>query len=220
KVFDRILHSWDHSRIAADATAPGVSEQVDLARRSGRIPDFFAQSAMEHSLSLAVFGTDAQHPHGRPGCSTASRTILFSTNIAFESADCAHLDWRLNRILCLAAAQAVSHAGLELSRLLCGVFCSAWKELLSGADLSHAVGSRRGSDRVGSHQATRGVAQACNSRCLAGKWDLFGARSCAGIVPRQIYFLYALPPLQTAGHGALARSSEAAAVVCRPVWLE
>src|SRR5437764_6852435 len=150
KVFDRILHSWDHRWIASDATAPGFSEQVDLARRSGRIPDLFAQSAMECSLSLAVFGTDAQHPHGRPGCGTACRTILFSANIAFEYSDCAHLDCRLNRIVCLAAAQAVSRAGLELSRLLPGVFRAAWKKLLFGADLFHAVGGRRDSDRIGS----------------------------------------------------------------------
>src|SRR4051812_14121020 len=162
KVFDHVLYSWDHCRIAADATSPGFSEQVDLARRSGRIPNLFAQSAMEHSLPLAVFGTDAQHPHGRPGCGTTCRTIPFSANIAFESAHCAHLDCRLSRILCLAAAQAIPGAGLELSRLLPGVFCAAWKELLSGADLSHVVGGGSDSDRIGSHQATRGMAQACD----------------------------------------------------------
>ena len=53
---------WHRGRPAAHGATPRLRQQMDMAGRSGCVPYFPAQSAVEHSLRLAVCAVDAWHP--------------------------------------------------------------------------------------------------------------------------------------------------------------
>ena len=134
-------------RTAADRATSRLRQQMDMARRSRRLPGLSPQPAVEHPLPLALCRIDAQHQSRGPRRHTPSAAVFLSADASCSSLDCAYLDRRPAGVLILGAPETVPLSGLELSGRVHSFLRLARQELLPGAGLSHAAGSGRGRDR-------------------------------------------------------------------------
>src|SRR5579864_9794127 len=112
---------------------------MDLAGRAGCISDLSAELALECPAPLAVSGINAKYPGGRARRGPRPLGLLRPADVSGQPANRAHLAGGIVRSVAGAALPAVPLSGLVLCGLLHRLLCSPWKELLLGADLSHAA---------------------------------------------------------------------------------